>query len=75
MEVLDRQHGQNCVAVIPVFYRVDRSVVEEQSEKFGEAFLNHEVSLVSEERMMEWRNSLKETTHLDAAMKSKDGQR
>lgn len=65
MEVLDRQHGKNCVAMIPVFYRVDRLVVEEQSEEFVKAFLNHAVSSVSEERMMEWRNALKETAHLE----------
>lgn len=75
VEVIDRQHDKNCVAVVPVFYRVSRSGVEQQSEIFGEAFSDLAMSSEPEDRVIKWRNALKETAHLEEGLESKDGQR
>uniref|UniRef100_A0A1J3K217 Putative WRKY transcription factor 16 n=1 Tax=Noccaea caerulescens TaxID=107243 RepID=A0A1J3K217_NOCCA len=69
VEVIYRQHDKNCVAVVPVFYRVSRSTVEQQSEKLDEAFLSE-----PKEHVIKWRNALKEVSHLEEALESKDEQ-
>lgn len=74
VEAIERRHSKTGAAVVPVFYGVDRSLVEQQIGKFGEAFSKHEAS-EPEHRVTEWRNALKEAAHIKEGLESNDESR
>ena len=58
--------------VLPVFYHVDPSDVEEQTGSFGEAFSIHERN-VDEKKMQRWRASLTAASNLSGYHVKNDG--
>jgi len=48
--------------VLPVFYKVDPSVVRNQKEKFGIALIEHEKKF--KEKVKKWRTALTEAANL-----------
>lgn len=69
VEVIEWRHGKAGAAVVPVFYGVDRTVVEQQTGKYGEAFAEHEIS-EPEDRVTEWKNALMEAAHIKEGLMS-----
>ncbi|KAL1212248.1 Disease resistance protein RRS1B [Cardamine amara subsp. amara] len=63
VEVIEWRHGKAGTTVVPVFYGVDRSVVEQQIGKFGEAFAKHD-TCEPKDRVTEWKNALMEAAHI-----------
>ncbi|CAH8390289.1 unnamed protein product [Eruca vesicaria subsp. sativa] len=72
-EVIEWRHSKTgqTVTVVPVFYGVDRSEVEQQIGKYGEAFSEYEAS-EPKDRVTEWRNALKEAASLKEGLQSND---
>ena len=58
--------------VLPVFYHVDPSDVEEQTGSFGEAFSIHERN-GDEKKMQRWRVSLTAASNLSGYHVKNDG--
>ncbi|XP_010494626.1 PREDICTED: disease resistance protein RRS1-like [Camelina sativa] len=64
VKFLERQRRKDDLVVIPVLYgQVTRMMVEQQTEKFGEAISDHG-KLYSHDRVAKWRDSLIETASL-----------
>ncbi|KAG2301820.1 hypothetical protein Bca52824_030471 [Brassica carinata] len=57
--------------LVPVFYGVDRSEVEQQIGKYREEFSKHEAS-EPKDRVTEWRNALKEAASLKEGLQSNE---
>ncbi|CAA7057316.1 unnamed protein product [Microthlaspi erraticum] len=71
VEAIEGRHSKTGALVVPVFYGVDRSLVEHQIGKFSEAFSKHKTS-EPEHRVTEWRNALKEAAHIKEGLESND---
>ncbi|KAG6675372.1 hypothetical protein I3842_15G097800 [Carya illinoinensis] len=59
--------------ILPVFYKVDPSIVRKQKESYGEALSNYEHNLNDEMRVERWKAVLKEVSHLSGFHLEKDG--
>ncbi|WZY78153.1 hypothetical protein YC2023_024537 [Brassica napus] len=68
-EIIEWRHRKTGATVVPVFYGVDRSLVEQQIGKYGEAFSKHEAS-EPKDRVTEWRNALTEAASIKEGLHS-----
>ncbi|KAG5411221.1 hypothetical protein IGI04_007540 [Brassica rapa subsp. trilocularis] len=68
-EIIEWRHSKTGATVVPVFYGVDRSLVEQQIGKYGEAFSKHEAS-EPKDRVTEWRNALTEAASIKEGLHS-----
>ncbi|KAG7945297.1 hypothetical protein I3843_15G144500 [Carya illinoinensis] len=59
--------------VLPVFYKVDPSIVRKQKESYGEALANYEHKFNDDMRVERWKAALKEVANLSGLHLEKDG--
>ncbi|KAF5469452.1 hypothetical protein F2P56_013526 [Juglans regia] len=59
--------------VIPVFYKVDPSVVRNQKENYGEALANYKDKLNDDTKVDTWKSALKEVANLSGFHLKKNG--
>ncbi|KAF5469467.1 hypothetical protein F2P56_013539 [Juglans regia] len=59
--------------VIPVFYKVDPSIVRNQKENYGEALANYTDKLNDDTKVDSWKSALKELANLSGFHLKKDG--
>ncbi|KAG2667090.1 hypothetical protein I3760_15G095000 [Carya illinoinensis] len=59
--------------ILPVFYKVDPSIVRKQKENYGEALANYKDRLNDDMKVDSWKNALKEVADLSGFHLKKDG--